>query len=132
MSGIPSATPDWTSILASTIGGGIVGFLSSLLLEPAKKRFLKPKIEFDFPINHKSDIQDSLTTPYISLMSTLTDPNEKIAGRKEHITIRLLIKNTSKTFTAEGCRVFLTKIDEKRSGNDVWKSKHYLKNNQIA
>ena len=133
MSGIPPPPTDWTSILASTLGGGAVGFLSSFLLEPAKKRFLKPKIEFDFPIQSTTDLQHNTTTPYISLIIQPKDPKNSRFGDLERLsTVRLLIKNTSNTFTAEGCRVFLTSIETRDNERQPWKTTEYKENNQIA
>jgi len=86
MSGIPPPPTDWTSILASTLGGGAVGFLSSFLLEPAKKIFLRPNIQIDFPIEEKTNLEDPRNTPFLNLqLSPISVGEHKIVVRAKAV-----------------------------------------------
>ncbi len=120
----PSPT-DWTSILASTLGGGIVGFLSSFLLEPAKRRFLRPNIQISFPIEEKTNLEDPRTTPFLVFVGS---PN--IRGHK--IVVRAKVENLSKTFSAERCRVYLTRIEQRANRTESWRQTDYNEINQVA
>lgn len=127
MSGIPPPPPptDWTSILASTLGGGVVGFLASFLLEPAKKRFLRPNIRIDFPIEEKTNLEDPKTTPFLVFVGSSSN-------RGHEIVVRAKVRNLSKTFSADRCRVFLTRIEQRASGEEEWKQTDYNEINQVA
>ena len=120
----PSPT-DWTSLLASTLGGGIVGFLSSFLLEPAKRRFLRPKIQISFPIEENTNLEDPSTTPFLVFVGT---PNI----REHKIVVRAKVENFSKSFSAERCRVYLTRIEQRANREESWRQTDYNEINQVA
>jgi len=126
MSGIPPPPTDWTSILASTLGGGAVGFLSSFLLEPAKKIFLRPNIQIDFPIEEKTNLEDPRNTPFLNLQLS------PISVGEHKIVVRAKAVNQSPYFLAENCRVFLTRIEHRISCDEEWKQADYNELNQIA
>ncbi len=127
MSDQTANSQSWLIHFADVLAGGLVGFLSSLLLEPAKKILFKPKIEFDFPIDTNTDLQCSSTTSYIPLIVIPT-----LGNTKEIISVRCVLKNLSKTFTAEGCRVFLTSIETRENKDQAWKTTEYKEFNQVA
>ncbi|MHB8369361.1 MAG: hypothetical protein ACYDBP_06655 [Leptospirales bacterium] len=124
--------PDWWKWVQIFGGGSIGGFVSSLLLDPMKKWLYRPRIQFDFPINAGTDLQNSSTTPYISLIIPLKDPSRPLESLEEKISIRLIIENKSRFFTAESCRVFLTSIETRDNPQQEWKTTEYKENNQVA
>ena len=131
-----SANESWINQFVGILGGGAVGFLSSLLLEPTKNRFFRPTVQFDFPIKEGTDLQDSSTTAYVPLIVKERDILEKNQRRplklEETISIRCLLRNKSRYFTAESCRVFLTSIKTRENPNQEWKATEYEENNQVA
>lgn len=121
----PSPT-NWISILASILGGGIVGFFSSLLQEPAKKIFLRPRIQINFPIDKKTNLEDSKNTPFLNLLLS------SLSVRDHKVIVRAKVENQSDYFLVEKCRVFLTKIEHRISYEEEWKQTDYNELNQIA
>lgn len=127
MSSNPPSPTDWTSILASTLGGGIVGFLSSFLLEPAKRRFLRPKIRINFPLEEKTNLEDSKNTSFLNLVLFTS-----LSGSDHKVVVRAKVENQSDYLLLEKCRVFLTRIEYRISCEEEWKQTDYNELNQIA
>ena len=126
MSSNSPAPTNWISILASTLGGGIVGFLSSFLLEPVKKRFLRPTIRINFPIEERTNLKDPQNTPFLNLQFS------PISVAEHKVVVRAKAENQSAYFLTENCRVFLTNIEHRVSCDEEWKQTNYNELNQIA
>jgi len=130
-----NSTPDWLEWVKILGGGSIGGFIFSLLSEPIKRKIYRPTISFNFPIGEHTDLQDSSTTAFISLIvreKTIEGINYNPLSLEELISIRFLIRNESQIFTAESCRVFLTSIKTRENPNQEWKATEYEESNQVA
>ena len=131
-----SSAPDWLEWVKILGGGSIGGFIFSLLSEPIKRKIYRPTISFDFPIGKHTELQNSSTTAYIPLVVRKKPLKELDHQRplnlEEIISIRLLIRNESRFFTAESCRVFLTSIKTRENPSQEWKATEYEENNQVA
>lgn len=122
----------WIPHFVDVLGGVRVSFLSTLFLEPAKQRLFKPEIKFNFPINADTSLQDNLTTPFITLSMDPKDPKRPLESGECISSIRCRLLNLSKTFIAEGCRIFLTSISTRDNPHQPWRSTEYKEYNQIA
>lgn len=116
---------------ASVLGGGAVGFLSSLFLEPVKRLLFRPDLRVLFPIRKDTDLSDSSTTPYLPFMIEPIDPRAPLITERR-IAIRCIVKNDNRFITAESCRVLLTKIETRDSPEHEWKPTEYKESNQVA
>lgn len=128
---MPSSTPWWLEWIKILGGGSIGGLVTSLLLEPIKRKIQSPTVQFDFPIRENTDLQDSSTTAYIPVIAY---PTTLFSTPKteEKIAIRCILRNESRFFTAESCRVFLTSIKTRENPDQEWKATEYKENNQVA
>lgn len=128
---MPSSTPWWLEWIKILGGGSIGGFVTSLLLEPIKRKIQSPTVQFDFPIRENTDLQDSSTTAYVPLIAI---PTTLFSTPKteEKIAIRCILRNENRFFTAESCRVFLTSIKTRENPDQEWKATEYKENNQVA
>lgn len=120
MSSDPNDLFEWIKILG---GGSIGGFLGSLLFDPIKKKLQSPSIDVVFPLNNRTNIQDSSTTPYVVL--------NIVSSNEEYIVVRCIVENQSRFFTVERCRVFLTKIKTRDNPDKNWKQTDYKESNQV-
>jgi len=131
MSPDPNSTSTWLEWVQILGGGSIGGFVASLLLGPIKRKIQSPTVEFDLPIGKETDLQDSSTTAYIPLIVESKGPRYP-EETEDRIAIRCILKNESRFFTAEGCRVFLTSIKTRDNQEQKWKTTEYKENNQVA
>ncbi|MHB1286749.1 MAG: hypothetical protein ACYCYP_09355 [Leptospirales bacterium] len=121
----PEATPNWIEWIKILGGGSIGGFLFSFFADFIKIKVYRPTIEVNFPIEEKTNLEDPRNTPFLVFI-----PLSDI--RKFKIVVRAKVENLSKSFSADRCRVFLTKIEQRISGKEEWKQTDYNEINQVA
>jgi hypothetical protein len=116
---------------ASILGGGIVGFLTSLFLDPVKRIIYRPDLQVDFPIGKNTNIQDSSITTYLPFMTEPISQGSRLI-QEYKIGIRCLIKNNSRFYMGENCRVLLTSIETRDNPEHAWQQTEYKESNQVA
>ena len=128
MSGNPTASsiPSWLTWLKIFGIGSFGGFLFSFFADFIKKKFYRPKIEVNFPIEENTNLEDPRYTSFISFqLSSLS-----VSGYK--VVVRAKAENKSNLFVAEKCRIFLINIKYRIDLNQEWKQTDYNELNQIA
>jgi hypothetical protein len=127
-----SDNTSWITQFVGILGGGVVGFFSSLLLEPVKKRVCSPHLSVTFPIGKDTNLRESATTPYIVFISEAVDSTTHLEEKEFKIAIRCIVNNDSRFYTAENCRVLLTGIKTRDNQEQEWKPTNYKESNQVT
>ena len=117
---------------ANVLGGGAVGFFSSLFLEPIKRIIYRPDLQVDFPIGKNTNIQEASLTTYLPFITNPISQGSRILQNEYKIGIRCLIKNNSRFSKGESCRVLLTSIETRESPEHEWKQTEYKESNQAS
>lgn len=118
--------------VAGILSGGAVGFLSSLFLDPVKRLLFRPDLQVDFPIRENTNIQEASITTYLPFIVEPVNPGGRLLKSEPKIGIRCRIKNNSRFYKGESCRVSLASIETRKSPEQDWQQSEYKESNQVA